>query len=95
MKEIAKNIRDLNKQIKNQHTDSTLIFLLRQHCRTEFISFAFLRMLEEDLTTGTRAPENLHAIILNALEYVKKNFKCLSEIISNTNSSSIGIVKQK
>lgn len=70
--------------MKIQSSDSTLLFLFRQHTRTEFISFAFIRLLGEDLTNtnpnNTRSIENLQAVILNALEYVKKNFKCFGEV---------------
>ena len=59
---------------------------MRQHTRTHFISFAFIRVLEDELLNTGRANENLSAVLLNALEYVKKNFKSFSEILSSPSS---------
>ncbi len=38
--------------MKSWMTDSTILFLLRQHTRTHFITYAFMRALEEDLIVG-------------------------------------------
>lgn len=92
LKDTAKGIKELNLLIKASSTDSTLLFLLRQHTRTHYISFAFIRALEEDMIGLSRATDNLQAIVLNALEYVKKNFKCLNDIMIS--ASITGINKQ-
>lgn len=81
MKETARTIREMNGYIKNSNTDTTLIFLLRQHSRTHFTALAFIRALEDELSGFSRVNESLQAIILNALDYVKKNIKTFSEII--------------
>ena len=87
LNEASKQVKELNKQLKSWMTDSTLLFLLRQHTRTHFISYAFIRALEEDLMVG-RATENLQAIALNALDYVKKNIKYFNEIVSSSSMTS-------
>lgn len=92
LKDTAKQLKELNRSIKTTNNatgnngggsggDSTLLFLLRQHTRTHYIALAFVRGLQDDLLGLSKSTDNLQAIVLNALEYVKKNFKCLSDII--------------
>ena len=45
-----------------------------------------MRALEEDLICG-RSTENLQAIALNALDYIKKNIKYFNEIVSSNSMS--------
>lgn len=86
LNETSKQMKELNKQLKSWMTDSTVLFLLRQHTRTHFISYAFMRALEDDLIVG-KSIEQLQAIILNALDYVKKNIKYFMEIVNSNNMS--------
>jgi hypothetical protein len=58
-----------------------MLFLLRQHTRTHYIALAFVRGLQDELLGLSKSSENLQAIVLNALEYIKKNFKCLGDIV--------------
>lgn len=90
LKDSAKSIKDLNRNIKtlintggqnNNSSDNSLLFLLRQHTRTHYIALAFVRGLEEELMGLSKATDNLQAIVLNSLEYIKKNFKCLGDIV--------------
>ncbi|CDW72561.1 nli interacting factor-like phosphatase family protein [Stylonychia lemnae] len=90
LKETAKSIKELNKSIQAQSNDSSFLSLLRQHTRTHFVSLAFVKALDEDLTGLNRTTDNLQAIVLNALEYVKKNFKCLNDILLNASITSNG-----
>ena len=90
LKDSAKLIKDLNRSIKvllnggaasHSGSDNTLLFLLRQHTRTHYIALAFVRGLQDELLGLSKSTDNLSAIVLNALEYIKKNFKCLGDIV--------------
>lgn len=84
LKDISKQLKELTKNIKVNINDTSFLFLLRQHTRTQYISLAFVRAMQDELTGLhgiSRTSENLQAIVLNTLEYVKKNFKCLSDVI--------------
>lgn len=85
LSEFENNIKEMNKIAKNSTSDSSFLFLIKQHSRTQFITFVFIRILEEELV-GSRVNDNLLAILLNALDYIKKNFKAFSDIIFKPSS---------
>lgn len=57
--------------------DSTLLFLVKQHVRTHYLVFGFIRIFRDELKTD----DNLSINLLSTLDYVKKNLKALSEIV--------------
>ena len=83
LKDTAKAVREMTNQMKTTSTDTSLEFLVRQHSRTHYIAFAFVRALEDEIGGQARSHENLQQILLNALDYIKKNLKCFSEIMDN------------
>lgn len=90
LNETSKTIQEVNRQVRSLLNDSSLEFLLRQHTRTQYISLAFVRALEDDLIAGgARSNDNLQAILMNALDYIKKNLKSFSEIIENSANNAI------
>lgn len=55
--EADKNLTVLGKEIKEVTSDSSLLFLFKQHCRTEFIIYNFVNLLAPELFITTN--ENL------------------------------------
>jgi hypothetical protein len=85
LSKLESKIKDTNKIMKNHSHDNSFLFLVKQHSRTLFITFVFLRLLEDELT-GKNINENLQGIILNALDYIKKNFKSFYDILVKSSS---------
>jgi len=57
--DIEKNIKDLNRGFKSITTDTSLLFLIRQHTRTQFITFVFIKLLEDEFIGFSKSAENL------------------------------------
>ena len=93
LNDASKGVKDLANLVNSSLQDNSLLFLVRQHSRTEFVSLAFVKVLEEELLVGARSNENIQAIILNALDYTKKSLRCFSEIIQQMQKAQKGSKK--
>jgi hypothetical protein len=83
LNDASKGVKDLTNLVASSIQDNSLLFLVRQHSRTEFVTMAFVKVLEDELMGGAKSSESISAIILNALDYTKKSLKCFSEIIQH------------
>lgn len=81
LNDASKGVKDLTNFVTSSLQDNTLLFLVRQHSRTEFVTMAFVKVLEEELMGGAKQNDSIQAILLNALDYTKKSLKCFIEII--------------
>jgi len=43
LKDVEKRIKEVSAAFKKATSDSTLLFLLKQHSRAQFVTFAFLK----------------------------------------------------
>ena len=77
----------MNKAAKGSSTDNSYIYLIRQHSRVMFITFVFMRILEDELISKN-SNDTISAIILNALDYIKKNFKAFCDILFKPSNKS-------
>ena len=57
--------------------------MVRQHSRTHYLSFAFLRALEEDIESGwLLKDQGIQSILLNTLDYIRRNVRAIMDSIS-------------
>ena len=78
-------IKDLLKNFKQITTDHNLIFLVKQHTRTHFMAYIFMRLLEEDLKN--KSNDNISSIMFNVIDNISKNVSILLEILEMKQSS--------
>ena len=83
-----KTLRELSKNFKMISSDPTLIFLLKQHSRTHYVCFVFLRLLDDELTNTYT--DTVSSIMYNAVDYLHKNVRTFLDIISSKASPSTG-----
>jgi hypothetical protein len=71
--------------------------LLKQHIRTHFICYAFIKALNCELTSHELNPPNIEGgvptIILNSLDYIRRNVRNLLELCSIEEVSEFGNFK--
>ena len=80
MGELEKVLRDLVKNFKQIQSDINTVFLLKQHTRTHYIAYVFIRLLEEELRVLNN--EHLSSIVSNVVDYLFKNIKVFSDMIN-------------
>jgi hypothetical protein len=88
LNDASKGVKDLTNLVTSSIQDNSLLFLVRQHSRTEFVTMAFVKVLEDELMGGAKQNESISAIMLNALDYTKKSLRCFSEIIQQMQKSN-------
>jgi len=87
MSEVEKGITELNRNFRVLTSDSSLIFLLKQHTRTQYMAYAFMQVFESEVSGNSHSSESIQTIIINALNYIKQNFKIFSDIIQKPSNN--------
>lgn len=63
--------------------DTTLVYLMKQHSRTEYITFVFLQILCAELGKN----EAFHSYLHNAVHYVHQNMKIFNDLMKMQNEN--------
>ena len=77
---IEKHIKEATRVVKSLSPDSTLLLLLKQNSNTEFLTFAFLDLLEDELDKN----DQLHSYCHSALLYNHQNAKSFMDFLSGS-----------
>ncbi len=93
------SLKDAEKRIKNASaffkkavsTDSTLLFLMKQHARAELLTFTFLSLLPVDLINNNQ----IHSFAQSALLYVYQNVKAFMDLVHNSSRREKGAKSEK
>ncbi|TNV86397.1 hypothetical protein FGO68_gene6899 [Halteria grandinella] len=85
----SQQVQQSGYQYGGYHMNETLSMpaLVRQHTRVQYLSFSFLRALEEDLLKTSQPLTQLdqnstQGILLNALDYLRRNLRCIAELFN-------------